>query len=99
MLGQLQDARLVAPLDASLREGAYQLARPPDRIRVVDVLAALRGGRVRAADASELGRAVTVLLEEISEAEAKAAEDHSLADVLEGAAPAPARPDPGRAGP
>jgi membrane protein len=59
----------------------FSLGRPAERIRVADVLVALRGQRERSGD-SDAGVAVESLLDELAEAAAKGPAGRSLADVL-----------------
>jgi membrane protein len=94
VLRTLQQAQIVAALEGSEREDAYQLGRPAERIAVVAVLAALRGSRERLTGAAAMNRTVETLLEELAEGEAKAAGGQSLADLL-AQIPPPAEPAPG----
>lgn len=95
LLGRLESAGIVAELGGEGRAGTYQLGRPADRIRVADVLAALRGARATPQGEPELGKLVTEVFAEIDRETAGAAGARSLRDLLE-AVPAPvARPQGG----
>ena len=82
VLAELERAGVLAALDASERELAYQLGRPAERIAVLDVLAALRGPREPGSGDPRVAGAVDAMLAEIGEGEAKAAGGRSLADLL-----------------
>jgi membrane protein len=82
VLSSLQESKIVAPLDASEKENAFQLGRPAERIEVVDVLVALRGPREPATGEAVVTQTVETLLAELAEGEAKAAAGQSLAQVL-----------------
>jgi DNA-binding IscR family transcriptional regulator len=92
VLVPLQDAKIVAPLDPSAKENAFQLGRPAERIEVVDVLAALRGPREPVAGDPSVTQTVETLLAELAEGEAKAAAGQSLAQVLARIPPAEGAP-------
>ncbi len=83
VVSELQESRIVATLDVSVREDGLQLGRPAERITLVDVLAALRGGRLPSRGDPALSRVVEAALGELAEAEAKAAGGQTLADLLE----------------
>jgi membrane protein len=87
ILRTLQGAHVVAALEGSEREDAYQLGRPAERIAVVAVLAALRGPREPLRGEAAMNRSVETLLAELAEGEAKAAGGQSLADLLAQIAP------------
>jgi membrane protein len=82
VMGQLEEARLVR---ATQEEGdpGYQLGRPADRIRVEDVLAALRGPRETPVQLPEVARVVGKVFEDIDRETHLAAEASSLRDLVE----------------
>jgi membrane protein len=82
VLVPLQDAKIVAPLDASEKENGFQLGRPAERIEVVDVLTALRGPREPVAGDPVVTQTVETLLAGLAEGEAKGAAGQSLAQLL-----------------
>ncbi|MBW1684601.1 MAG: YihY family inner membrane protein [Deltaproteobacteria bacterium] len=92
VLAPLQEANIVAGLDASEKENAFQLGRPAERIEVVDVLAALRGPREPVAGDAVVTQTVETLLAELAEGEAKTAGGQSLAQVLACIPPADGAP-------
>jgi membrane protein len=83
--------RLLAHGILSLRAGdgaeGYQLGRPAERIRVADVLAALRGEREHAGLASGVAEAVEGVLSELDEAGAQGAGARTLAELLDALPP------------
>ena len=91
VLDGLRQARIVTVLDDSVEPGGLQLARPAERIALLDVLEALRGRRELMAGEPGGTGAVETLLRELGEGEAKAACGRSLADVLAHLASAPPR--------
>ncbi len=91
VLRTLQAAHVVAALEGSEREDAYQLGRPAERIAVVAVLAALHGPREPLTGEAAMNRTVETLLAELAEGEVKAAGGQSLADML-AQIPTPAEP-------
>jgi len=82
VLRTLQKAQVVAALEGSEREDAYQLGRPAERIDVVAVLSALRGAREALTGDAAMNRTVETLLAELADGEARAAGGQSLADLL-----------------
>lgn len=82
VLVPLQEMRIVSSVDVPGTEHGLQLGRPADTIRVVDVLAALRGERDPGAGDPGVRQATDRLLEELAEGEAKAADGQTLADVI-----------------
>ncbi len=90
VLASLQESNIVAALDASEKENAFQLGRPAERIEVVDVLAALRGPREPVAGDAVVTQTVETLLAELAEGEAKGAAGQSLAQLLARIPPAEA---------
>jgi membrane protein len=85
VLFQLQAAGIIAPRGAVEEEGGFQLGRPAERIRVTDVLAALRGPRESIAGDATLAEAAERLLAEMEEGAAKGAAERTLAEVIPGA--------------
>jgi membrane protein len=86
VLDELERAGILSACGGELT-GAYQPARPLERIRVADLLAALRGSRATALAAPEVARAVSDVLAEVDAAAAAAAEGRNLRDLVEGLAP------------
>ncbi len=82
VLSHLREAGLLSPTGAADREGAYQLGRPVDSIRVIAVLAALRGDREPVNVDHDLSGVVEEILGEMRDGEAKAAGERTLADLL-----------------
>jgi membrane protein len=82
VLADLAGAGIVVPLDPQEHPDAWQLARPAERIAVVDLLAALRGAREASGGDPALAGAVAGLLAELAEAEAKGPGGRTLAEVL-----------------
>jgi DNA-binding IscR family transcriptional regulator len=91
VLEALLRAGIVRPCGAEAAEGV-QPARPLERIRVADVLAALRGPREVALAAPRLTQVVGEVLAEVDRATALAAEGRNLRDLVESLAPAVDRP-------
>jgi membrane protein len=94
VLRALQAAELVVPLEGPGREAPYQLRRPAERIPVVAVLNALRGSPESLSGDAAVNRAVESVLEELAEAEARAAGGQTVADLVARIPPADA-PAPG----
>ncbi|MDH3214227.1 MAG: YihY family inner membrane protein [Myxococcales bacterium] len=82
VLRTLQAAHVVAALDDSEKEDAYQLGRPAERIPVLALLAALRGTRETFRGEAGVNRAVETLLAELAEGESKAVAGQTLSDLL-----------------
>ena len=82
VLDELARAGIVARCGGE-HVGAFQLARPLERIRVADLLAALRGSRETALAAPEVARAVAAVLAEVDHAAGAAAEGRSLRDLAD----------------
>lgn len=82
VMGQLEEASLVR---ATQEEGdpGYQLGRPAERIRVEDVLAALRGPRETPVQLPEVARVIGKVFEDIDRETHLAAEASSLRDLVE----------------
>jgi membrane protein len=91
VLDQLTQAGIVRPCGDEPNE-AVQPARPLDRIRVVDLLAALRGSRETVLAAPEVARAVAEVLDEVDRAAESAAAGRNLRDLVEALGPAVDRP-------
>jgi membrane protein len=81
VLFQLEAAGIIAPRGAE-EEGGFQLGRPAEKIRVTDVLAALRGPRESIAGDATLTQAAERLLAEMEEGAAKGAAERTLAEVI-----------------
>jgi len=81
--GELERAGILVPC-AGERAGGFQVARSVERIRVADVLAALRGPRAAAIGDGEVARVVSEVLGEIDRGAAQVGEARSLHDLLEG---------------
>jgi membrane protein len=77
----LVEAGIASPCGGD-KEGGYQLGRAADRVTVLDVLSALRGGDGRARLEPEVSR----LVAELEEGAAKAGGDRTLAQLVERAA-------------
>ncbi|UCE86588.1 MAG: YihY family inner membrane protein [Deltaproteobacteria bacterium] len=88
VLGQLEAARIVSSAGEREREGGVLLARPAERIEVLDVLRALRGPRLPVAGGSPLGIPVDAVLRELEDGATNAAAGRTLADLLEPVPPA-----------
>jgi membrane protein len=95
LIGKLQSAGVLVELGGEERLGTYQLGRPADRIRVADVLEALRGPRETPHAPPKLGKVVTEVFAQLDRESAGAAGARTLRELLE-AAEAPADP-PGTA--
>jgi len=67
---------------------ALQLGRPAERVFVLELLAALRGGREPAGGDARLAELVDGVLAELEGGASQAARNRSLADLLEGLPPA-----------
>jgi membrane protein len=87
VLAELEAAGVVAAIDASEQPGGWHLGRPAERIRVGDVLAALRGPREPVRGDPEVATSVRALVGELAEAEAKGAGARTLAELLEAIPP------------
>jgi membrane protein len=86
--------RAAGILGVQVRDGgeALALGRPAERIGVLELLAALRGGREHAGGDARLREVAEGVLSEIEAGASQAAQGRSLADLLE-ALPAPGRVD------
>lgn len=91
--GRLLDAGVLAVQRLEDEREAFLLGRPADRIAVVDVLAALRGGREPLRGDPALSQHVESVLAELDESAAKGAASRTLADLL-GELPAEVDPQP-----
>jgi membrane protein len=86
VLGHLEKASIVSPGGDRQKEGCYQLARPAERIEILDVMRALRGPRPGALAGSPLAAPVETVLREVDEGATNAAAGRTLANLLD---PAP----------
>ena len=77
---------------------ALQLGRPAERIGVVEVLTALRGGRERPGGDFRQAALIDGLLRELEQGAAQAARERTLADLLEALPDAPRVDRPGAPG-
>jgi membrane protein len=82
VVAKLEKAALVAPVADATRQGVWQLARPAQRIRVSDVLGALRGPREAPLRPRQLAAAVEAVFAEV-DAQERAVAGRSLAELLE----------------
>ena len=82
LIGRLEAAGVLAELGGDERVGTYQLGRPADRIRVADVIEALRGPRAAPQAGPEVGKIVTEVFAEIDRGTAGAAGARTLSDLL-----------------
>ena len=80
--GELERAGILTPC-AGEPVGGYQIGRSPERIRVADILAAVRGPREAAVGDAEVARVVTQVFEEIDRGSAQISEVRSLRDLVE----------------
>jgi membrane protein len=95
VMGELESAGVVRACAGEGEEGGYLLARPAERIRVADVLAALRGPREARLPGGEVARAVSEVFGAIDREALRVAEARTLHDLLEDV---PAALEPARAG-
>lgn len=79
---ELEEAGILVAC-AGETSGAYQVARPLERIRVEDVLTALRGPRSAPIGDAEVARVVTHVMGEIDRTAAHVAEARNLRDLVE----------------
>jgi membrane protein len=84
VLFQLQEAGIVTARGEDAKEGGFQLGRPAEKIRVADVLAALRGPRERIAGDPALGEVAERLLAEVDDGAGTGAAERTLADAIAG---------------
>jgi len=91
VLDELARAGILSPCGEG-QAGAFQPARPLERIRVADLLAALRGSREPALALPEVARAVADALSEVDRAAATAAEGRNLRDLVDALRPVVDRP-------
>ena len=80
--GELEAVGILVP-SAGEPVGGYQIGRPLERIRVADVLAALRGARAAEIADSEMARVVARVLGEVDRGAAQVAEARNLHDLVE----------------
>lgn len=88
VIADLQEARIIAPSAGDKSEGGYRLARPADRIEVVDVIHAVRGEARLPAPEGPLSSVVWDVLAALEEGAASAAGKRTLAELLERVPPA-----------
>ncbi len=91
VLDQLAQAGIVSACGGE-QSGAVQPARSLERIRVADLLAALRGSRDMALAVPEVARAVAEVLADVDRAASTAAEGRNLRDLVEALGPEVDRP-------
>ena len=82
VIAQLEKAGIASPVADPGRSGVWQLARPADRVRVVDVVEALRGPREAPVGPRDLADQVTAVFAE-ADARQREAENQSLEELLE----------------
>lgn len=83
VIGRLEDAGIVAERNGDDGELLYSLGKPADQVRVVDILAAVRGAREPDnATGDETGRAVERLLSELDGVVNRGAGSRTLAELL-----------------
>jgi membrane protein len=82
VVGQLEKGGILAPVADPERSGVWQLARPADRVRVADVIDALRGPRETPLRPHRLAAQVEAVFAEI-DARDREAGARSLEDLLE----------------
>jgi len=80
--GELEAVGILVP-SAGEPVGGYQIGRPLERIRVADVLVALRGSRTAEIADSEMARVVARVLGEVDRGAAQVAEARTLRDMVE----------------
>ncbi len=83
LLARLGEAGLLAELGGEGRSGTWQLARPADRIRVADVIEALRGPRLTPAAEPEIAKVVTEVFARIDRETAGQAGAQTLRELVE----------------
>ena len=86
VLAQLEKGGLVLPVADHARSGVWQLARPAERIRVVDVMEALRGPRQTPLGSRALAAQVEAVLAEV-DARDREAGSRTLEELVEEAGP------------
>jgi membrane protein len=82
LLTQLEGAGIVAPMEESRKEGGYLLARPAERIRVADVLGALRGQPAPQGGDRAAAAGVERVMAELAEGAGKGAAGRTIAELL-----------------
>jgi DNA-binding IscR family transcriptional regulator len=80
--GELEQAGILVPC-AGEPAGGYQIGRSLERIRVADVLEAMRGPRGAAVGDAEVARVVAEVFEEIDRGSALTSEVRSLRDLVQ----------------
>ncbi len=81
LLGELEAAGIVTPCGGE-HQGAHQLGRPAELVRVADVLSALQGARHATLGDPDVAREVNEVLDEVDSAAAPAAERRTLRDLV-----------------
>ncbi len=94
VMGELEEAGIVVP-SAGEPVGGHQIGRPLERIRVEDVLAAMRGPRDAAIGDSEVARVVSEVLGQVDRSASQVSELRTLRDLVEELGP---RVDPPESG-
>jgi membrane protein len=92
VVGQLEKAGILTPVADPDRSGVWQLARPADRVRVADVIEALRGPRETPLRPHRLAAQVEAVFAEI-DARDREAGSQTLEDLVEAGSPAGAGRD------
>jgi membrane protein len=80
--GQLEEVGILVP-SAEEPVAGYLIGRPLERIRVADILAALRGSREAEIGDSEVARVVARVLGEVDRGAAQVSEARNLRDLVE----------------
>ena len=92
--GELERAGILVPC-AGEPAGGYQIGRPLERVRVEDVLAAMRGPRDAVIGDSEVARVVAEVLGEVDRSASRVSELRTLRDLVEELGPQVDPPEPG----
>jgi len=82
VVAQLEKAGIAAPVADPARSGVWQLARPADQVRVVDVVEALRGPREAPLGPRELAAQVSAVFAEM-DASDRVSAHRTLEELLE----------------
>ena len=91
--GELEEVGILVPC-AGEPAGGYQIGRPLERIRVGDVLAALRGSRSATIGDARVANVVSQVLGEVDRGAAQASEARSLRELVEELGPSLRPVDP-----
>jgi membrane protein len=86
VVGQLEKAGILTPVADPDRSGVWQLARPADRVRVADVIEALRGPRETPLRPHRLAAQVEAVFAEI-DARDRESGSRTLEDLVEAGSP------------